>query len=122
MSTIEETTLGSLLSGARSQLGASLDAVAAAAGCSAAYVHKLEQDRVRTPSPRVLAGLCAALGLEYAHVMRAVGYEPASDGPRAEPPVTPQRFSNAHIVALLEELQREVRDLRHDLERQAAST
>jgi len=110
-----------MLSGARSQLGASLDAVAAAAGCSSGYVHKLEQDRVRTPSPRVLAGLCAALGLEYASVMRAVGYEPACEGPTADPPLTPQRFSNAHIVALLEALQREVRELRHELERRTAS-
>jgi transcriptional regulator with XRE-family HTH domain len=94
-----------------------LDAVAAAAGCSAAYVHKLEQDGVRTPSPRVLAGLCAALGLEYASVMRAAGYEPGADGPEADAALTPKRFSNAHIVVLLEDLQREVRELRTLVER-----
>jgi transcriptional regulator with XRE-family HTH domain len=109
-------SLGRLLGDARSSLGSSLHDVASAAGCSPAYVHKLEQDRVRTPSPRVLAGLGRALGLEYPVVMRAAGYDPTSDDAGATP-VTAPRYSNAHIVELLEALRTEVADLRAELSR-----
>jgi len=69
---------------------------------------------VKSPSPRVLAGLAKTLGLDYRDVMRATGYEPSGDV--SAPSVTPQRFSNAHIVVLLEDMQREVRELRDAVE------
>jgi transcriptional regulator with XRE-family HTH domain len=111
MSTTVDIGLGRLLSEARTALGASLQDVADSAGCSSAYVHKLEQDRVRTPSPRVLAGLTKALGLEYDTVMQTVGYVPAKAEAAAAEPATLNRFSNAHIVHLLEELKSDVATL-----------
>jgi len=108
MSTKVDSSLGRLLSEARAALGVSLQDVADSAGCSSAYVHKLEQDRVRTPSPRVLAGLTKALGLEYGTVMQAVGYVPAKTEAAAAEPAALNRFSNAHIVHLLEELKSDV--------------
>jgi HTH-type transcriptional regulator, competence development regulator len=97
----------------------SLQEVAEQAGCSTAYVHKLEQDRVRTPSPRVLGGLARALSLDYGLLMGAAGYEPPSSEAAPSPPVA-ARFSNAHIVQLLEALQADVAQLRQDLDRLAA--
>lgn len=112
MSTIDYDTLGSMLSQARDALALSLHEVAERAGCSSAYVHKMEQDRVRTPSPRVLAGLAEALGLPYPALMAAAGYEPDFE---IAPPTRPgavKRYSNAHIVELLEGLQRDVGELK----------
>jgi hypothetical protein len=76
-------------------------------------VHDLESDRVRTPSPRVLAGLASALGLRYGDLMTAAGYD-ASAGGDTPPglPTAVKRYSNAHIVELLEQLQRDVDDIR----------
>jgi HTH-type transcriptional regulator, competence development regulator len=107
-------TLGALLGGARATVGTSLHDVAEGAGCSPAYVHKLEQDRVRTPSPRVLAGLARTLGLDYGAVMRAAGYEGTAATDTGASRTAP-RFSNAHIVELLEGLVDEVAQLREDL-------
>jgi len=102
-------TLGTTIRAARSAHDLSLQQVAERAGCSPGYVHKLEMDRVRTPSPRVLAGLAEALGLRYDELMKAADYEPAATTPA--PPAMPgaiKRFSNAHIVTLLEEIQTEL--------------
>jgi transcriptional regulator with XRE-family HTH domain len=121
MSPRVEERLGRLLGEARTRLGASLQDVAEKSGCSAAYVHKLEQDRVRTPSPRVLARLAQTLGLDYAVVMRAVGYEAEPGGGVPAPPTAVARFSNAHIVQLLEGIAAEVAGLRRDLARQRSS-
>ena len=108
-------SLGSLLRAARNAHGLSLLQVAESAGCSPAYVHKLEMDRVRTPSPRVLARLAEALALGYAELMDAAGYQHAQDSPAAPAiPGAVKRYSNAHIVELLEQLQREVGRL-HEL-------
>jgi transcriptional regulator with XRE-family HTH domain len=104
--------MGVIIRDARTAHGLSLQEVAERAGCSPGYVHKLEMDRVRTPSPRVLAGLAEALGLSYDRLMRAVGYEPAENV--SEPPTIPgaiKRYSNAHIVALLEQIHAEVRQI-----------
>ena len=106
---VRNQTLGRLLGGARAAHDLSLQEVAASAGCSAGYVHKLEADLVRTPSPRVLAGLARALGLAYGDLMTAAGYEPAGDDDVArKAPAAVKRYSNAHIVELLEQLQRDV--------------
>jgi transcriptional regulator with XRE-family HTH domain len=105
-------TLGTTLRTARTAHGLSLQEVAERAACSAAYVHKLEMDRVRTPSPRVLAGLAEALGLGYGDLMRAAGYDQLDDQPTAPRPAgAVKRYSNAHIVELLEAIQRDVHEL-----------
>ncbi|MBV9424746.1 MAG: helix-turn-helix transcriptional regulator [Solirubrobacterales bacterium] len=106
-------SLGTAIRAARAAHGLSLQQVAERAGCSPGYVHKLEMDRVRTPSPRVLAGLAEALGLPYDQLMGAAGYEPLATAPT--PPAMPgaiKRYSNAHIVKLLEEVQRELAAIR----------
>jgi transcriptional regulator with XRE-family HTH domain len=100
-----------MLRDAREALALSLHDVAERAGCSTGYVHKLEMNRVRTPSPRVLAGLAEALGLSYRELMRSVGYEPHDDAAPTRPGAV-KRFSNAHIVELLEALQNDVNELR----------
>lgn len=68
---------------------------------------------MRTPSPRVLAGLADALGLDYAELMKAVGYEPppSDGGPETRHAAAVKRHSNAHIVELLEELRRDVAEV-----------
>ena len=112
---MSNSTLGTILRDTRAAHDLSLQQVADRAGCSPGYVHKLELDRVRTPSPRVLAGLAEALGLAYAELMQAAGYEPAAT--TKEPAAIPgaiKRYSNAHIVALLEQLQAEVHQI-HEL-------
>ena len=86
--TVDTTNLGRLLLDARSARGAPLHVVAEGAGCSTAYVHKLEQGRVRSPSPRVLAGLARTLGLGYDELMRGAGYGPSPPSGEA-PPVAP---------------------------------
>jgi len=114
-------TLGGLLRGARAAHALSLHDVAERAGCSSGYVHKLESDKVRTPSPRVLAGLGDALGLAYRDLMSAAGYdEPAAVDERTRTAVAGavKRASNAHIVELLEQLQRDVREIRRLVEPQ----
>jgi transcriptional regulator with XRE-family HTH domain len=52
----------------------SLTEVAAAASISTAYLQKLEAGAVRQPSPNVLHQLADALGINYADLMRLVGY------------------------------------------------
>jgi transcriptional regulator with XRE-family HTH domain len=110
---VAKKTLGELLGGARAAHDLSLQEVATHAGCSPGYVHKLEADRVRTPSPRVLAGLATALGLAYGDLMTAAGYD-ASSIADAQPqfPTAIKRFSNAHIVELLEQLQHDVDEIK----------
>ena len=108
---MEDVVLGSLLRSAREGLSLSLQEVAGRARCSTAYVHKLEMGRVRTPSPRVLAGLAEALGLGYDDLMRAAGYA-AHEAPTPTAPGAVKRYSNAHIVQLLESLQRDVEELK----------
>jgi transcriptional regulator with XRE-family HTH domain len=113
---VNGAALGSMLRESREGLGLSLHEVADRAGCSSGYVHKLEMNRVRTPSPRVLAGLAEALGLSYPGLMRAAGYGPHVDAPATRPGAV-KRFSNAHIVELLETLQRDVDEMKSMLAR-----
>ena len=47
---------------------------ARAAGISAAYLGKLENDAVKKPSPHVLHQLSEALTVPYAELMRLSGY------------------------------------------------
>ncbi len=48
---------------------------ARAAGISAAYLSKLENDAVKRPSPHVLHQLSEALAVPYADLMRLSGYQ-----------------------------------------------
>jgi transcriptional regulator with XRE-family HTH domain len=52
---------------------------ARAAGISAAYLSKLENDSVRSPSPHVLHQLSEALTVPYAELMRLNGYRVPGD-------------------------------------------
>lgn len=56
----------------------SVDA-ARAAGISAAYLSRLENDAVKKPSPHVLHQLSEALGVPYADLMRLSGYRLPGD-------------------------------------------
>ncbi len=66
--------LGPLLKRAREIREASATEVARAAGISAAYLSKLENDAVKKPSPPVLHQLSEALAVPYAELMRLSGY------------------------------------------------
>jgi HTH-type transcriptional regulator, competence development regulator len=119
---VPDQSLGVLLHEARVGHDLSLSEVASRAGCSPGYVHKLEADRVHTPSPRVLAGLASALAVPYVDLMAAAGYDeqPSNNDAPTTLPSAVKRYSNAHIVELLEALRRDVDDLRSTLESQRA--
>jgi transcriptional regulator with XRE-family HTH domain len=68
------SSFGTLLRQAREVRELSGIDAARAAGISAAYLSKLENDAVKNPSPRVLHQLSEALGLPYADLMRRSGY------------------------------------------------
>jgi transcriptional regulator with XRE-family HTH domain len=110
---MSKRSLGGLLSETRAAHDLSLQEVASGAGCSPGYVHKLEADRVRSPSPRVLAGLASALGVAYSELMTAAGYETPLGRPESpSPPAAIKRYSNAEIVHLLEQLQLDVNEIK----------
>jgi transcriptional regulator with XRE-family HTH domain len=52
----------------------SLKTVADKAGVSAAYLQKLENAEVQSPSPHRLLSVATALGVPYADLMRLAGY------------------------------------------------
>lgn len=66
--------LGRLLKKTRQVRALSLTEVARAAGISAAYLSKLENDAVKKPSPPVLHQLSEALAVPYVELMRLSGY------------------------------------------------
>lgn len=67
-------SLAVMLKQAREVRGLSAVDAARAAGISAAYLSKLENDAVKKPSPHVLHQLSEALTLPYAELMRLTGY------------------------------------------------
>jgi transcriptional regulator with XRE-family HTH domain len=67
-------SFGSVLKQAREVRALSAVDAARAAGISAAYLSKLENDAVKKPSPHVLHQLSEALALPYAELMRLSGY------------------------------------------------
>ena len=67
-------SFGALLRRARELRGLSNVEAARAAGISAAYLSKLENDAVKKPSPHVLHQLSAALTVPYVDLMRLSGY------------------------------------------------
>jgi len=66
--------LGAVLRQARDVRELSAVDAARAAGISAAYLSKLENDAVKKPSPHVLHQLSEALAVPYAELMRLSGY------------------------------------------------
>ena len=73
------TELGEELRRARQARKLSLQAVALPADVSAAYLHKLEQGKVETPSPRSLRRIGDELGIPYLKIMRLAGYLDEAD-------------------------------------------
>jgi HTH-type transcriptional regulator, competence development regulator len=67
-------SIGAVLKLARELRGLSAVEAARAAGISAAYLSKLENDAVKKPSPPVLHRLSEALAVPYAELMRLSGY------------------------------------------------
>jgi HTH-type transcriptional regulator, competence development regulator len=69
------SSFGAMLKQAREVRELSAGETARAAGISAAYLSKLENDAVKRPSPHVLHQLSVALALPYAELMRRSGYK-----------------------------------------------
>ncbi len=67
-------SFGAVLKQARGVRQLSVNDAARAAGISAAYLSKLENDAVKKPSPHVLHQLGEALRVPYAELMRLSGY------------------------------------------------
>ncbi len=67
-------SFGTVIRQSRDVRGLSSLEAARAAGISAAYLSKLENDGVKKPSPPVLHRLSEALSVPYAELMRLNGY------------------------------------------------
>jgi transcriptional regulator with XRE-family HTH domain len=76
------SSFGAVLKQAREVRALSAGDAARAAGISAAYLSKLENDAVKRPSPNVLHQLSEALTLPYAELMRLSGYRVPGDHDR----------------------------------------
>jgi transcriptional regulator with XRE-family HTH domain len=72
--TMLASSFGGVLRQAREVRELSAVDAARAAGISAAYLSKLENDAVKKPSPHVLLQLSEALAVPYAELMRLSGY------------------------------------------------
>jgi transcriptional regulator with XRE-family HTH domain len=72
-------SFGAVLKQARDVRELSAVETARAAGISAAYLSKLENNAVKRPSPHVLLQLSEALALPYAELMRLSGYRVPGD-------------------------------------------
>jgi transcriptional regulator with XRE-family HTH domain len=76
-------SFGAVLRQAREVRALSAIDAARAAGISAAYLSKLENDAVKKPSPHVLHQLSEALAVPYAELMRLSGYRVPGEHDRA---------------------------------------
>jgi transcriptional regulator with XRE-family HTH domain len=94
--------LGLTLKQAREVRGLLAAEAARAAGISAAYLSKLENDAVKKPSPQVLHSLSEVLAVPYAELMRLCGY-------RVPGEFAPSK-SNALHAALFADLTDDERD------------
>ncbi len=82
------SSFGAVLRQAREVRGMSGIDAARAAGISAAYLSKLENDAVKRPSPHVLHQLGEALALPYTDLMRLSGYHVPGEAATSEPVAT----------------------------------
>jgi HTH-type transcriptional regulator, competence development regulator len=80
-------SLGAVLKQAREVRELSAVHAARAAGISAAYLSKLENDAVKKPSPNVLHQLSKALKVPYTELIRLSGY-PVPGEPDQNAPAT----------------------------------
>jgi HTH-type transcriptional regulator, competence development regulator len=88
-------SFGGVLKQAREVRELSATDAARAAGISAAYLSKLENNAVKKPSPHVLHQLSEALTLPYAELMRLSGYPlPVETDPGAVETVGAALFSD----------------------------
>lgn len=88
-------SLGTVLKQAREVRRLSAVDAARAAGISAAYLSKLENDAVKKPSPQVLHALSEALTVPYADLMRLSGYRvPGESEPNTANAVSAALFAN----------------------------
>jgi transcriptional regulator with XRE-family HTH domain len=71
---VASPSFGTVLRQAREVRELSAVEASRAAGISAAYMSKLENDAVKKPSPHVLLQLSEALTLPYDELMRLTGY------------------------------------------------
>lgn len=79
-------SIGTVLRQARDVRELSAADAARAAGISAAYLGKLENDAVKRPSPHVLHQLSEALAVPYAELMRLSGYRVPGENERSAAP------------------------------------
>jgi transcriptional regulator with XRE-family HTH domain len=80
-------SIGAVLRQAREVRQLSAGDAARAAGISAAYLNRLENDAVKKPSPHVLHQLSEVLTVPYNDLLRLSGY-PLPDGPDGAPTST----------------------------------
>ncbi len=107
-------TLGRAVREARTLQGLTLEAAAGEAGISTAYLHKLEGDRVESPSPRVLLRLARALSMPYRQLMQLAGYvmPEGADPPSGQRPRRARvGTTNADLAATLERVLERLDDL-----------
>jgi transcriptional regulator with XRE-family HTH domain len=88
------SSIGTVLKQAREIRGLSAVDAARAAGISAAYLSKLENESVKRPSPHVLHQLSEALAVPYAELMRSSGYPVPVPSDNGSPTVTAALFSD----------------------------
>jgi transcriptional regulator with XRE-family HTH domain len=88
-------SIGTVLRQARDVRELSAVDAARAAGISAAYLGKLENDAVKRPSPHVLHRLSEALAVPYTELMRLSGYRvPGEHEPNAAPTIGAALFAD----------------------------
>jgi transcriptional regulator with XRE-family HTH domain len=90
-------SVGAALRRARKVRALSAVEAARAAGISAAYLSKLENDAVKKPSPPVLLQLSEALAVPYEDLMRLTGYR--VPGEPAGQPLDANANANAALFA-----------------------
>ncbi len=89
------SSFGAVLKQAREVRELSAVDTARAAGISAAYLSKLENDAVKKPSPPVLHQLSEALAVPYAELMRLSGYRvPGESGAKTADSVSAALFAD----------------------------
>ena len=89
------SSFGAMVRQAREVRGLSAVDAARAAGISAAYLSKLENDAVKKPSPVVLHQLSEALSVPYEELMRLCGYRvPGETDPKAAAAVGAALFAD----------------------------
>lgn len=85
MATDRPHTLGEVISLAREALGISLNELARRSGVNASNVSRIETGQTTQPSPDTLQQLGDTLGLDWADLFAAAGYEQPKGLPTIKP-------------------------------------